>query len=141
MKLQANSPNIPEAAAKMKLKPNTQSMPFKQMENIENFLKFCVAYGVQVSSIFQTVDLYESRNMPAVLNCMLCLGSEAQRAGYTGATIGPKPTESHHVEFTAEQIAAGKTTIGLQAGSNKGASQSGMSMGVRRQIEKATPNK
>lgn len=141
MKLQEGSPNAPEAAKAMKLKPNTQAMPFKQMENIENFLKFCEQYGVPKTSHFQTVDLYEGRNMAAVLNCILSLGSEAQRAGFTGMTIGPKPTERHHVEFSAEQIAAGKTVIGLQAGTNKMASQSGMSFGVRRQIEKSTPNK
>jgi len=137
MKIQAGSPDAPEAAKNMKLKPNTQNAPFKHMENIEVFCKFCEAYG---GSSFQTVDLYEGRNMAAVLNSINVLGSEAQRHNFSGPTIGPKPTEKHRVEFTEEQIKAGKNVIGLQAGSNKGASQSGMAFGARRQIEKATPN-
>jgi len=141
MKIQKGSPNAPDAAKAMKLKPNTQTMPFKQMENIENFVKFCEAYGVPRGNTFQTVDLYEGRNMTAVLNCVMSLGSEAQRSNFSGKTIGSKPTERHHVEFTDEQMKAGKNIIGLQAGSNKGASQSGMAFGAKRQIEKASANK
>lgn len=37
-------------------------------------------------------------------------------------------------EFTDEQLKAGKNVIGLQMGSNKGASQEGMSYGKTRQI-------
>lgn len=37
-------------------------------------------------------------------------------------------------EFSAEQLKAGKNVIGLQMGSNKGASQEGMSYGRPRQI-------
>ena len=38
------------------------------------------------------------------------------------------------VEFTAEQLRAGAGIIGLQAGTNKCASQSGMSMGGVRHV-------
>lgn len=37
-------------------------------------------------------------------------------------------------EFTEEQLQEGKKIIGLQAGSNKGASQAGQSFGATRQI-------
>lgn len=37
-------------------------------------------------------------------------------------------------EFSDEQLKAGKNVIGLQMGSNKGASQEGMSYGRARQI-------
>lgn len=37
-------------------------------------------------------------------------------------------------EFSDEQLKAGKNVIGLQMGSNKGASQEGMSYGRPRQI-------
>lgn len=37
-------------------------------------------------------------------------------------------------DFSAEQLKAGKNVIGLQMGSNKGASQEGMSYGRPRQI-------
>jgi len=46
------------------------------MENIEIFVNFCEAYGVQRTSVFQTVDLFEGRNMAQVLSCIMQLGSE-----------------------------------------------------------------
>ena len=48
-----------------------------QMENIQLFLNFCENYGVPKTGLFQTVDLFEGRNMPQVLNCIQMLGSEA----------------------------------------------------------------
>lgn len=50
-------------------------------------------------------------------------------------SIGPKEACKNKREFTEEQLQAGKNVIGLQAGTNKGASQSGMtSYGAPRQI-------
>lgn len=52
-------------------------------------------------------------------------------------TLGPKEAEANKREFTQEQLDAGKGVIGLQMGSNKGASQSGSTpYGLGRQIEK-----
>ena len=48
------------------------------MENIQLFLKAAEAYGVPRASLFQTVDLYESRNMAQVLNTLLQLGTEVR---------------------------------------------------------------
>lgn len=48
------------------------------MENIEVFLLFCENYGVPRTSHFQTVDLYEGRNMAQVLSCIQVLGSEVR---------------------------------------------------------------
>jgi hypothetical protein len=132
--VQQGTPNCPEKAKKMRLKANTQNAPFKQMENVQTFVTFCENYGVPKSGTFQTVDLFEGRNMAQVLNCIQMLGSECQRHGFQGPVIGPKPTEKNIREFSEEQLAAGKSIIGLQAGSNKGASQSGMSMGAARHV-------
>jgi len=49
-----------------------------QMENIQLFLNFCENYGVSKTSLFQTVDLYEGRNMAQVLSCIQQLGSEVR---------------------------------------------------------------
>lgn len=46
------------------------------MENIETFLKGAEAYGVPNNSLFQTVDLYEGRNMAMVVSTILQVGSE-----------------------------------------------------------------
>jgi len=126
--------NKPENAQKFKIKMNTMSAPFKQMENIEVFLKACENYGVPSASLFPTADLFEGRNMAMVLSTILLFGSEAQRHGFNGPTCGPKPTEKHVVNFTEEQLRAGQGMIGLQAGTNKCASQSGMKMGASRHI-------
>jgi len=130
------TPELRPAAAKKRqpFKANTMTAPFKQMENIQIFLTAAEAYGVPRASLFQTVDLFEQRNMTQVLNCLLQLGSECQRYKFSGPTCGPKPTYENKREFTDEQLAASKAVIGLQAGSNKGASQAGMSMGATRHI-------
>lgn len=49
---------------------------FLQMENIELFLKGSNAYGVPDNSLFQTVDLYEGRNMAMVIATILQVGTE-----------------------------------------------------------------
>ncbi|ELR15882.1 basic calponin isoform 4, putative [Acanthamoeba castellanii str. Neff] len=41
--------------------------PFVQMENIANFLKAAEHLGVRKNELFQTVDLFEAKNMSAVL--------------------------------------------------------------------------
>ncbi len=46
------------------------------MENIQIFLDASEAYGVQKTSLFQTVDLFEARNMSQVINTIMQLGTE-----------------------------------------------------------------
>lgn len=46
----------------------------------------------------------------------------------------PRKAQEHKREFTESQLKEGKNVIGLQMGSNKGASQAGMSYGRPRQI-------
>ena len=46
------------------------------MENITNFVKFCENFGMDKAGTFQTVDLYEGRNMAQVINCIQQLGTE-----------------------------------------------------------------
>jgi hypothetical protein len=43
---------------------------FKQMENIGNFLKACRALGVPSFDCFETLDLFEEKNMVGVLRCV-----------------------------------------------------------------------
>ena len=52
------------------------------MENVEIFVNFCEAYGVPRASVFQTVDLFEGRNMAQVLSCIQQLGTEVSEASY-----------------------------------------------------------
>lgn len=56
-----------------KLKPgivksvSPSSLPFKQMENINNFLTAAQTFGIRSEDLFQTVYLYEGTNMTQVL--------------------------------------------------------------------------
>ena len=111
---------------------NDSKMAFKQMENIGNYLDAASGYGVAKSDQFQTVDLYEAQNMAAVITQLHALGRKAQSKGKQG--IGPKESAKNEREFTDEQMRAGSNVIGLQMGSNKGASQAGQNFGKTRAI-------
>lgn len=115
-------------------KINQGSMAFKLMENIGNFLTAAEAYGVNKLDLFQTVDLYEGRNMSAVVSAIHALGRKAQANGYNGPVLGPKEATQNKRQFSEEQLQEGKKVIGLQMGTNKGASQAGMSFGTQRHI-------
>ncbi len=114
-------------------KINESKMAFKMMENIGKFLEACEGVGVSKVDLFQTVDLYEKQNMPAVINGIFALGRKAKKF-YNGPTLGPEEATSNKREFTEEQLRAGQGIIGLQAGSNKGASQAGQNFGKTRAI-------
>ncbi|KAJ2043546.1 Protein kinase of the Mitotic Exit Network, partial [Coemansia sp. S2] len=52
---------------------NTRSLPFTQMENISNFLAAARKLGLESTDLFQTVDLYEGKNMPRVIMTLLTI--------------------------------------------------------------------
>lgn len=106
-------------------KINESKMAFKMMENIGNFLAVAESLGVAKNDLFQTVDLYEGQNVPQVVNGILAI-----KRKITGGESTPNVRN-----FSQEQMNAGKNVIGLQMGTNKGASQKGMSApGAVRQI-------
>jgi hypothetical protein len=109
-------------------------VPFKQMENINNFLTACEKYGVAKTDLFQTVDLFESQNMWQVVLAIFALGRKAQANGFSGPALGPREAQRNTREFTDEQLKAGHGVIALQMGTNQCASQKGMSFGNTRHI-------
>ena len=56
---------------------------------------------------------------------------QAQKNGFSGKKIGAKPQTGNYRKWTADQLKEGENIIGIQAGTNKFASQKGMSFGVR----------
>lgn len=112
---------------------NHQKMPFFKMENIGNFLTGCEVYGVSKADLFQTVDLFEERNMIAVINCIHSLGRKAHQK-FDGPLLGPKESTRNIREFSDDQLRAGSGIIGLQMGTNKVASAAGINMGKPRGI-------
>lgn len=109
-------------------------MPFQQMELINMFNEAMKRIGVRESCCFATADLFEKQNMTQVITCLestarACLSDSIPVEGY-----GPKESEANVRNFTEEQLAQGKNIIGLQMGSNKGATQSGQNFGKGRMI-------
>ncbi|GAB6026463.1 Transgelin [Chamberlinius hualienensis] len=121
-----------------KLKPGsvkkiqTSTMAFKCMENINSFLMAAKDLGVPTEETFQTVDLWEKQNMHAVIICLQSLGRKA--ANYGQPSIGPKEAEKNVRQFSDEQLKQGSSVVSLQYGSNKGATQSGISFGNTRHM-------
>lgn len=107
-------------------KINDQKMAFKQMENISNFITAASAYGMAITDQFQTVDLYEAKNLGLVVNGIHALGRAAQKNNFRGPVIGAKESSASKRDFTEEQLKAGHTIIPGQAGYTGGATQAGM---------------
>lgn len=116
-------------------KINTMKMPFKQRENIELYLKGCEEYGLKTQDLFQVNDLFENKNLYMVVDNLFSLGGQAQKVGFSGPHLGVKKASENRRSFDEEVLKAGQSVIGLQYGSNKGASQAGMTAyGTGRQI-------
>merc|ERR1712127_963422 len=116
-------------------KINTMKAPFKQRENIEMYLKACAAYGLKEQDLFQVNDLYENKNPYMILDNLYQLGGMAQKKGWKGPVLGVKVASENKRNFDEDVMKAGQSMIGLQYGTNKGASQAGMTpYGASRQI-------
>ncbi|XP_001510435.1 transgelin-3 [Ornithorhynchus anatinus] len=120
-------------------KISESKMAFKQMEQISQFLKAAETYGVRTTDIFQTVDLWEGKDMAAVQRTLMALGSVAVTKDdgcYRGEPSWfHRKAQQNRRGFSEEQLRRGQSVIGLQMGSNKGASQAGMTgYGTPRQI-------
>uniref|UniRef100_A0A2I9LP82 Muscle-specific protein 20 n=1 Tax=Centruroides hentzi TaxID=88313 RepID=A0A2I9LP82_9SCOR len=116
-------------------KYNTSGGQFKMMENINKFQEMAKKYGVAEIDVFQTVDLWERRNIPQVTQCLLALGRTCYlHPEFQGPCLGPRPSEENKREFTEEQLRASEGIINLQYGTNKGANASGLNFGNTRHM-------
>ncbi|XP_063058366.1 transgelin-3a [Engraulis encrasicolus] len=112
---------------------------FAQMEAISLFLTAAEVYGVNKVDIFQTVDLWEGKDMAAVQRTLMALGSEAvtKDDGYYHGNREwfRRKAKGNRRSFTEEQLRQGRSYIGQQMGGHRGATQSGMTgYGTPRQI-------
>ncbi|RXN27931.1 calponin-3-like isoform X1 [Labeo rohita] len=118
-------------------KINHSQLNWHKLENLGNFIKAILAYGLKPNDIFEANDLFENGNMTQVQTTLLALASMmgtnkcASQAGMTAYG-----TRRHLYDpKTQTEKPYDQTTISLQMGTNKGASQAGMSApGTRRDI-------
>ncbi|KAI2648983.1 Transgelin-3 [Labeo rohita] len=113
-------------------------MAFKQMEKISQFLQAAEAYGPK-SLQCSLVPLVKGKDMAAVQRTLMALGSVAITKDdglYRGNRDWfHRKSQGNRREFSEEQLRQGQNLIGLQMGSNRGASQAGMTgYGMHRQI-------
>lgn len=72
-------------------KIHESKMPFKQMENIQSFLKACRSeLGMAEFDLFTTADLFDGKSIVNVTNGLVSFSRAATRAGYAGTSLGPK---------------------------------------------------
>ena len=71
-------------------KINTSRMPFKQRENISNFLRACRKLGQSEHTLFTTADLFERGNHVNVVNGLYAFGSVAQKVCPAAPRFGTK---------------------------------------------------
>ncbi|OXB70888.1 UNVERIFIED_CONTAM: hypothetical protein H355_009227 [Colinus virginianus] len=117
-------------------KINRSALNWHQLENLSNFIKAMASYGMNPVDLFEANDLFESGNLTQVQVSLLALAGMAKTKGLqSGVDIGVKYSERQQRNFDEAKMKAGQCVIGLQMGTNKCASQSGMTAyGTRRHL-------
>lgn len=84
--------------------------------------------------IFEANDLFENTNHTQVQSTLIALASQAKTKG-NNVGLGVKYAEKQQRRFQPEKLREGRNIIGLQMGTNKFASQQGMTAyGTRRHL-------
>lgn len=117
-------------------KINNSTQNWHQLENIGNFVRGIQEYGLKPHDIFEANDLFENVNHTQVQSTLIALAGMAKSKGLrTKYDIGVKYAEKQQRRFAPEKLKEGRNIIGLQMGTNKFASQKGMtSYGTRRHL-------
>ncbi|MBN3323939.1 CNN3 protein, partial [Atractosteus spatula] len=117
-------------------KINHSKLNWHKLENLGNFIKAILTYGLKPNDIFEANDLFENGNMTQVQTTLLALASMAKTKGIgSKVDIGVKYADKQTRQFDEEKLKAGQCVIGLQMGTNKCASQAGMTAyGTRRHL-------
>ncbi|CAO3698149.1 unnamed protein product [Rhizopus microsporus] len=117
-------------------------MPFVQMENISIFLKGAEALGVPKHDLFQTIDLYEKKNMTQVVDSIYAISRYGYKAGTCSNYLGPKLADKQKPTYSKDAAKAANATFNTyQYGYAGGANQSGINFGQRRDIAGKDPSR
>ena len=96
-------------------KPSTSEMPFRQMGNIATYAKAARLYGVPEPDMFVTVDLFEGKNLPAVVQNLHSLGRVAQQRGFAGpACLGVRLASKNVRQFSQAQLDEARAMTALR---------------------------
>jgi len=101
---------------------NNAGMPFKERENISNFIKACRTLGVQEYALFSTDDLYDAKNMLSVIHCIHALGGAVQRTvpEFIGPHFGIPDKSNAKRDMKRDLGCAQQTRPQFSNGKNKG---------------------
>lgn len=98
------------------MKFNESTMPFKQMENIANFLKSCREdLKMRENDLFTTADLYDGKSRVNVINGLIACSRAAAKVGYKGPSIAPKEAaggDTKHWDVGKADAAISKLSMG-----------------------------
>lgn len=117
-------------------KVNQSTQNWHQLENIGNFVRAITEYGLKPHDIFEANDLFENVNHTQVQSTLIALAGMAKSNGFHSKyDLGVKYAEKQQRRFAPDKLREGRNVIGLQMGTNKLASQKGMtSYGTRRHL-------
>ncbi|MFT7809099.1 calponin-3-like [Arapaima gigas] len=124
-------------------KINNSQLNWHKLENLGNFIKAILEYGLKPNDIFEANDLFENGNMTQVQTTLLALASMVcfqflytHSLSLTGSAGMAAPgTRRDIFDQKVALQPMDSTTISLQMGTNKVASQKGMSVyGLGRQV-------
>lgn len=88
---------------------------FVQRETICAFIKGLKLYGIKEYELFQTIDLFEEKNLKQVAISLYALSRELQKNGkFKGPFIGPKLAKQEKIEFSKEVLDKSKYGFNLQ---------------------------
>jgi len=75
-------------------KVNDSTMPFKQMENISNFLQACrKELSMAENDLFTTPDVFDERSAVNTINGIINFSRAATKGGFKGPSIAPKEAD------------------------------------------------
>ena len=95
--------------------PSTSEMPFRQMGNIAAYADAARLYGVPEPDMFVTVDLFEGKNLSAVVQHLHSLGRVAQQRGFSGpACLGVRLASKNVRQFSQAQLDEARTIPALR---------------------------
>lgn len=98
------------------IKANESTMPFKQMENISNYLKSCREdLKMRENDLFTTADLFDGKSRVNVINGLIACSRAAAKSGFRGPSIAPKEGaggDSRHWEIGKSDATVSKLSMG-----------------------------